>query len=147
MAAYYAYRMTGIVDPMEDFDVIELHDAFTISDVQTYEDIGLRPYGYGRDYVESGDCYHTNPHTGKPGKLPSNLSGGLIGCMHAVGATGIMQVFEIATPPLGPVGRDPRRREALGASSAGRSRRTGPTCRSRAPSGRCPSATRASART
>ncbi len=97
MSAYYAYRMTGIVDPMEDLDVIELHDAFTISDVQTYEDVGLRPYGYGRDYVESGDCYHTNPHTGQPGRLPSNLSGGLIGCMHAVGATGIMQTFEIAS--------------------------------------------------
>ena len=65
--------------------------------MQTYEDVGLRPYGYGRDFVESGDCYHTNPRTGKPGRLPSNLSGGLIGCMHAVGATGIMQVFEIAT--------------------------------------------------
>lgn len=96
MAAYYAYNQVGIKDPMEDLDVIELHDAFTISDMQTYEDIGLRPYGYGRDYVESGDCYHTNPKTGKPGKLPSNLSGGLIGCMHSVGATGIMQVFEIA---------------------------------------------------
>jgi acetyl-CoA C-acetyltransferase len=65
--------------------------------VQTYEDLGFRPYGYGRDYVESGDCYHTNPHTGLPGRLPSNLSGGLIGCMHAVGATGIMQTFEIAS--------------------------------------------------
>lgn len=96
MAAYYAYNQVGIKDPMEDLDVIELHDAFTISDMQTYEDIGLRPYGYGRDYVESGDCYHTNPKTGKPGRLPSNLSGGLIGCMHSVGATGIMQVFEIA---------------------------------------------------
>jgi acetyl-CoA C-acetyltransferase len=96
MAAWYGYRMTGIKDPTEDLDVIELHDAFTISDIQTYEDIGLRPYGYGRTYVESGDCYHTNPHTGKPGKLPSNLCGGLIGCMHAVGATGIMQTFEIA---------------------------------------------------
>jgi len=97
MAVWYAYRMTGIVDPMEDLDVVELHDAFTISDIQTYEDVGLRPYGSGRDYVESGDCYHTNPNTGKPGRLPSNLSGGLIGCMHAVGATGIMQTFEIAS--------------------------------------------------
>jgi len=82
---------------MEDLDVIELHDAFTISDVQTYEDIGLRPYGHGREFVESGDCYHINPHTKKPGRLLLNLSGGLLGCMHAVGATGIMQVFEIAT--------------------------------------------------
>ena len=97
MAAYYAYNQVGIKDPTEDLDLVELHDAFTISDIQTYEDVGIRPYGYGRDYVESGDCYHTNPKTGKPGKLPSNLSGGLIGCMHSVGATGIMQVFEIAT--------------------------------------------------
>lgn len=97
MAAYYAYGMAGVKNPMEDFDVLELHDAFTISDVQTYEDIGVRPYGEGRDYVESGDCYHINPKTNEPGKLPSNLSGGLIGCMHAVGATGIMQTFEVAT--------------------------------------------------
>jgi len=97
MAAWYGYRMSGVTDPTKDLDLLELHDAFTISDVQTYEDIGVRPYGYGRDYVESGDCYHTNPKTGKPGKLPSNISGGLIGCMHAVGATGIMQTFEVAT--------------------------------------------------
>ncbi|MFQ6609638.1 MAG: hypothetical protein ACE5D7_02440, partial [Fidelibacterota bacterium] len=95
MAAYYAYRMAGIYDPCEDLDLVELHDAFTISDIQTYEDIGIRPYGEGRTYVESGDCYHTNPKTGKPGKLPANLSGGLIGNMHAVGATGIMQAIEV----------------------------------------------------
>ena len=96
MACYYAYRMAGIRDPLEDLDMAELHDAFTISDIQTYEDVGFRPYGEGRDFVESGDCYHTNPHTGQPGRLPTNLSGGLIGCMHAVGATGIMQVVECA---------------------------------------------------
>jgi len=95
IAAYYAYRMAGIVDPNEDLDLVELHDAFTISDIQTYEDIGIRPYGEGRTYVESGDCYHTNPATGKPGRLPANISGGLIGCMHAVGATGIMQAIEV----------------------------------------------------
>jgi acetyl-CoA C-acetyltransferase len=95
MAAYYAYGMAGIKDPIEDLDVIELHDAFTISDIQSYEDVGLRPYGEGRDYIESGDAYLINPQTKKPGKLPSNLSGGLIGCMHAVGATGLMQIAEI----------------------------------------------------
>lgn len=95
MATYYGYRMAGIKDPTEDLDLVELHDAFTISDIQSYEDVGIRPYGEGRTYVESGDCYHTNPHTGEPGKLPSNLSGGLIGCMHAVGATGIMQTLEV----------------------------------------------------
>ncbi len=97
MAAYYAYNMCGITDPIEEIDVAELHDAFTISDIQTYEDLGFRPYGEGRDYVESGDCYHTIPSTGEPGRLPSNVSGGLMGCAHAIGASGIMQIFEVAT--------------------------------------------------
>jgi acetyl-CoA C-acetyltransferase len=101
MAAYYGYRMAGVVDPITDLDVVELHDAFTISDIQTYEDIGIKPYGHGREYVESGECYLVNPKTGQPGKLPANLSGGLIGCMHAVGATGIMQVVEIMLQLLG----------------------------------------------
>lgn len=88
MAAYLAYNMAGIKDPLEDFDLLETHDAFTISDVQTYEDIGLRPYGRGREFIESGDAYFE-------GRLPTNLSGGLIGTMHAVGATGIFQVVEL----------------------------------------------------
>lgn len=88
IAAYLAYHMAGVRDPLEDFDLLETHDAFTISDVQTYEDIGLRPYGRGREFIESGDAY-------AEGRLPTNLSGGLIGTMHAVGATGIFQMVEI----------------------------------------------------
>lgn len=88
MAAYLAYNMAGIRDPLEDFDLLETHDAFTISDIQTYEDIGLRPYGRGREFIESGDAYYE-------GRLPTNLSGGLIGTMHAVGATGIFQLVEV----------------------------------------------------
>ena len=68
MAAYYGYRMCGITNPTDDLDVIELHDAFTISDVQTYEDIGLRPYGYGRDLRGvRGLLSHQSPH-GKTGQ-------------------------------------------------------------------------------
>jgi acetyl-CoA C-acetyltransferase len=93
-AAWLVYRMAGIQNPIEDLDFVELHDAFTISDLQTYGDIGLRPYGQEQDYIESGDAFYINPHTGKPGKCPSNLSGGLIGTMHAVGATGIFQAAE-----------------------------------------------------
>ena len=88
MAAYLAYNMAGTKDPLQDFDLLETHDAFTISDIQTYEDIGLRPYGRGREFVESGDAYFE-------GRLPTNLSGGLIGSMHAVGATGIFQLVEV----------------------------------------------------
>ncbi len=86
-AAYLVYQMAGIKNPIEDLDFVELHDAFTISDIQTYGDIGLRPYGQEPDYIESGDAYYG-------GKCPSNLSGGLLGTMHAVGATGIWQAAE-----------------------------------------------------
>ena len=86
-AAYLTYRMAGIQDPLEDFDLVELHDAFTISDIQTYGDIGLRPYGREPEYIESGDAYYE-------GRCPANLSGGLLGTMHAVGATGIWQAAE-----------------------------------------------------
>jgi acetyl-CoA C-acetyltransferase len=86
-AAYLAYRMAGIYDPLEELDLVELHDAFTISDLQTYGDIGLRPYGQEQEFIESGDAYYG-------GKCPSNLSGGLLGTMHAVGATGIFQAVE-----------------------------------------------------
>ena len=86
-AAYFAYRMAGIKDPLEELDLIETHDAFTISDIQTYGDIGMRPYGRESEYIESGDAYFG-------GKCPANLSGGLIGTMHAVGATGIFQGVE-----------------------------------------------------
>jgi acetyl-CoA C-acetyltransferase len=88
MAAYLAYNMAGIKDPVEDFDLLETHDAFTISDIQSYEDLGLRPYGRGREFIDSGEAYYE-------GKLPTNLSGGLIGTMHAVGATGIFQLAEV----------------------------------------------------
>lgn len=94
-AANMAYRMAGIKNPLEDLDLVETHDAFTISDLQTYGDVGLTLYGREQDYVTSGECYHTNPHTGAPGKCPSNLSGGLLGTMHAVGATGIWQCNEV----------------------------------------------------
>ena len=32
---------------LKDFDLVELHDAFTISDIQTYGDVGLASYGKG----------------------------------------------------------------------------------------------------
>jgi len=87
-AAWLCYRMAGIKDPLAELDLVELHDAFTISDIQTYGDIGLRPYGQEPDFIESGDAYFG-------GKCPANLSGGLLGTMHAVGATGIWQAAEV----------------------------------------------------
>ncbi|MFQ5656740.1 MAG: thiolase domain-containing protein [Candidatus Methylomirabilales bacterium] len=95
MAAKQAYEMATIVNPVEELDFIELHDAYTSSEVQTYEDLGLCHYGEGGRWVEEGHPFLANLDYGlklrKPGTLPVNPSGGLIACGHPVGATGIMQ--------------------------------------------------------
>jgi acetyl-CoA C-acetyltransferase len=69
---------------MEQLDFVELHDAFTSSEIQTYEDLGLCKYGDGGKFVESGAA-------NVDGKMPVNPSGGLLACGHPVGASGLMQ--------------------------------------------------------
>jgi acetyl-CoA C-acetyltransferase len=83
-AALAAYQMAGIRQPLEDLDLVELHDAYTSSELQTYEDLGLCRYGEGGRFIEEG-------HSTLEGKLPVNPSGGLLACGHPVGATGLMQ--------------------------------------------------------
>lgn len=83
-AAKEAYEGAGITDPLEELDAIELHDAYTSSEIQTYEDLGLCKYGEGGQFAESGKAE-------LGGKVPVNFSGGLLACGHPVGATGIMQ--------------------------------------------------------
>lgn len=84
VAAKEAYKMAGITNPLEDIDFVELHDAFTSSEIQTYEDLGLCKYGDGGKFVESGAA-------SLGGKVPVNPSGGLLACGHPVGASGLMQ--------------------------------------------------------
>ena len=83
-AAKEAYDGAGITDPIEELDLIELHDAYTSSEIQTYEDLGLCKYGEGGKFIEEGKSE-------LKGKIPVNPSGGLLASGHPVGATGIMQ--------------------------------------------------------
>ncbi len=99
-AGNMAYAHAGIVDPLHELDFIELHDAYTSSEIQTYEDLGLCRYGEGGPFAVSGQAFMPGLDYGL--KLdddpvcPVNPSGGLIACGHPVGATGLMQgVFAI----------------------------------------------------
>lgn len=83
-AAMEAYEMAGITNPVQDLSFIELHDAYTSSEIQTYEDLGLCKYGEGGAFIDAG-------HPCLGGKIPVNPSGGLLACGHPVGATGLMQ--------------------------------------------------------
>ncbi|MGC8581550.1 MAG: thiolase domain-containing protein [Thermoplasmata archaeon] len=83
-AAIEAYKKAGITDPLNEIDLVELHDAYTSSEIQTYEDLGLCKYGEGGQFIEEGK-------SNLNGKVPVNPSGGLLAAGHPVGATGIMQ--------------------------------------------------------
>jgi acetyl-CoA C-acetyltransferase len=94
-AGNMAYKHAGVSDPLKELDFIELHDAYTSSEIQTYEDLGLCRYGEGGPFAASGKAHLPNIDYGH--KLPEktecavNPSGGLIACGHPVGATGLMQ--------------------------------------------------------
>jgi acetyl-CoA C-acetyltransferase len=94
-AGNMAYKHAGIHDPVEELDFVELHDAYTSSEIQTYEDMGLCRYGEGGAFAESGKAFMPGIDYGLKLKhqpsLPVNPSGGLIACGHPVGATGLMQ--------------------------------------------------------
>ena len=95
MASKLAYEMSGINSPLEELDFVELHDAYTSSEIQTYEDMGLCKYGEGGKFVEEGYPFMPNINYGintpEKTRIPINPSGGLLACGHPVGATGIMQ--------------------------------------------------------
>ena len=95
MASREAYRNAGLSEPLKELDFVELHDAYTSSEIQTYEDMGLCRYGEGGQFVDEGSPFLSGLDYGlelaHPGVLPVNPSGGLIACGHPVGATGLMQ--------------------------------------------------------
>jgi acetyl-CoA C-acetyltransferase len=99
-AGNMAYRHAEIRDPLSELDFIELHDAYTSSEIQTYEDLGLCRYGEGGEFAESGKSFMPDVDYDLDLEhqpiCPVNPSGGLIACGHPVGATGLMQgVFAI----------------------------------------------------
>jgi len=69
-------------------DLAELHDCFSISEIVEYEALGLCPAGQGGRWVEEG-------RSDLGGTLPVNTRGGLLGCGHPLGATGIAQAVEV----------------------------------------------------
>jgi len=99
-AGNMAYKHAGAGDPLNELDFVELHDAYTSSEIQTYEDLGLCRYGEGGEFAASGKAFLPNVDYGlnltDKTACAVNPSGGLIACGHPVGATGLMQaVFAI----------------------------------------------------
>ncbi len=87
-AARAAYEKAGL--GVEDIDVVELHDCFSINEVISYEGLGLCPEGEATSFVADGDNTYG-------GKYVINPSGGLMSKGHPIGATGLAQCFELVT--------------------------------------------------
>src|SRR4051794_7665395 len=67
---------------LDDLDLVETHDCFTIAELIEYEAMGLTLRGEGARAILEG-------WTEKDGKLPINPSGGLKSKGHPIGATGV----------------------------------------------------------
>ena len=94
-AARKAYSMAG-VDP-GDLDLVELHDCFATAELVHYDNLMLCAEGGAVDFFNSGAPW-------RDGTTPVNVSGGLESKGHPIAATGIANVFEVATHLRGEAG-------------------------------------------
>ncbi len=106
-AAADAYRQAGIAEPFRQLDVVQLHDCFTLTELLSYEDLGLCKKGEAKDHVASGSFELT-------GELPVNTDGGLKTFGHPTGATGVRMIYENVLQLRGQAGP----RQVKGASLA-----------------------------
>ncbi len=95
IAADRAYAMAEL-EP-QGVSLAELHDASAIAEILHSENVGFCDYGEGGSLVESGA-------TKLGGRLPINVSGGLLSKGHPIGATGAIQLFELVTQLRGEAG-------------------------------------------
>jgi acetyl-CoA acyltransferase len=94
-AADLAYEQSG-VDP-QDLDLVELHDCFATAELVHYDNLRLCEPGGAGDFIDSGA-------PGRDGRIPVNVSGGLLSKGHPIGATGVANVFEVVTHLRGEAG-------------------------------------------
>jgi len=90
-----AYAMAG-VGP-SDVDLVELHDCFATAELVHYENLRLCGEGEAGALIDSGA-------TALGGRVPVNVSGGLLSKGHPLGATGIANLYELATHLRGEAG-------------------------------------------
>jgi acetyl-CoA acyltransferase len=94
-AADKAYEAAG-VSP-SDLDLVELHDCFATAELRHYDNLRLCPEGGAGEFIDKRGPW-------RDGQIPVNVSGGLLSKGHPLGATGIANIFEVATHLRGEAG-------------------------------------------
>jgi acetyl-CoA acyltransferase len=90
-----AFAQSGIAPG--EISLAEVHDPTSPQEMFDIEDLGLAAPGGAIRLVEDGA-------TALGGRLPVNVSGGLVARGHPVGATGVAQIVEIAAQLTGRAG-------------------------------------------
>jgi acetyl-CoA C-acetyltransferase len=88
IAAQRAYKMAGIKKPIDELDLIQVHDLITGTEILAYEELGLCELGEGGRLVDKGIVE-------RDGKVPANVDGGRVACGHVGGVSGAYGVCEI----------------------------------------------------
>jgi len=94
-AADKAYEISGVAP--EDLDLVELHDCFATAELLHYDNLRLCEPGGAGEFIDKRGPW-------RDGETPVNVSGGLISKGHPIGATGIANVYEVATHLRGEAG-------------------------------------------
>tara|TARA_R110002020_G_scaffold26514_26_gene86017 strand:- start:345 stop:1502 length:1158 start_codon:yes stop_codon:yes gene_type:complete len=89
-----AYGMAGM--GVDDIQMLQVYDAFTINTILLLEDLGIVPKGDGGPFVAEG-------HIAPGGKLPVNTNGGGLSCCHP-GMYGLFTLIEGARQLRGDCG-------------------------------------------
>lgn len=95
VAARNAYEQAGIGP--DDVNLIELHDCFATAEIVHYENLGICADGDAGKLINDGT-------TQLGGRVPVNVSGGLLSKGHPLGATGIANLYEVSTHLRGEAG-------------------------------------------
>ena len=95
MAVDQAYEAAGLGP--EALDLVELHDCFATAELIHYDNLRLCEPGGAGDFIDSGAPT-------RDGRTPVNVSGGLLSKGHPIGATGIANLYEVATHLRGEAG-------------------------------------------
>ena len=95
-AASEAYEMAGL--DSNDIDLVELHDCFATAEMLHYENLGLCEDGEAGRLIDEGEVE-------LGGRIPVNVSGGLLSKGHPLGATGIANIYEVCTHLRGEAGK------------------------------------------
>lgn len=95
IAALKAYERAGIGP--EDVSLAEVHDATSFAEIIQVENLGLCARGEGGPLTASGE-------TTLGGRVPVNVSGGLVSKGHPIGATGLVMVHDLTRQLRGEAG-------------------------------------------